>query len=149
MGIWAWFVYIDGQLIGWYQSAAFTGQMQWSATYLQVGGEVFDHWAGGQHTTTQMGSGIYPSGPPPYYGYGYSAYHRNVSYIDSGFPVNGSDYHKSSLAYTTSPPPAEGDLGYPGICGFDAGTYGYGLSLTPQSGQQNSICFCFGGDEIS
>lgn len=118
----AWYVYIDGQLIGWYPSNTFTGQMQSSATYMQAGGEVFDSWPNGAHTTTQMGSGIYPSVPPPYTNYGHASYHRNVSYIDAY-----NNYHDATLAFVITPP-AELDNGYSGICGYDAGAFGYGLS---------------------
>ena len=115
----AWNVYIDGHLIGWYPSVTFTNQMMQSASYMQVGGEVFDSWPcvyGGNcgHTSTGMGSGIDPD-----YGYGYSAYHRNVNYID------GSGYHDATLSYVVDTPPAELDEGKPGICGYDAAAFGY------------------------
>ena len=54
-----WYVYVKGNLIGDYPAATYgTGaQRATSATYLQVGGEVFDSWPNGAHTNTSIGSG--------------------------------------------------------------------------------------------
>ncbi len=137
----AWFVWIDGQLLGWYPADTFAGQMQSSASYIQAGGEVYDSWPNNAHTTTQLGTGIFPSVPPPAQTYQMCSYQRNLSYIDSG-----SNYNDMALGFITTPP-AELDDNRLGICGYDAGDYGYGLDLGDlPSGWGSS--FSFGGNEI-
>jgi hypothetical protein len=118
----AWFVYVNGYLIGYYPTAAtYTGTMTTNATYLQVGGEVFDSWPDGGHTETYMGSGYFnpdPDAGVPENG-DWSAYHRHVSYIDTS-----DTYHSASLSYINSST---------GICGWEASDY-YGLATNWDAG---------------
>jgi hypothetical protein len=111
-----------------------------SATYLQVGGEVFDEWAGSAHTTTDMGSGIYPP-----CGAWYAAYHRNVNYI------SGTSYTDATLSYVTMNS-ADGDGSRAGISGFDAagsfgGGTGYDLSTDGNTRSEDDwgTYFLYGG----
>jgi hypothetical protein len=118
-GLAAWYIWVNGYLIGGYLTGStYTGQMQTAATYLQVGGEVYDADSGGVHTETEMGSGYEnPSsitGVPQ--NYEWTAYHRHVSYIDSS-----NAYHDASLSYVN---------GNTGICGWQASSY-YGLGKSP------------------
>jgi hypothetical protein len=134
----AWYVWIDGNLIGGYLSSIFTGQMQTTgASYLQVGGEVYDSWPQGNHTTTQMGSGIPPAASSGH-GYEYTAYDRNIMYIDAQ-----ETYHDASLSYINDTPAGEYDS--PGICGYQAGLY-YGLSTSLSAGGSGwGTYFYYGG----
>jgi hypothetical protein len=134
-----WYIYINGVVIGGYPSGAFagpgkTGQLQYSATYMQVGGEVFDEETNGTHTTTQMGSGKFfgSSGSP----YGSAAYHRNVSYLQ------GETYHSASLSYVSDAPNAAG------MCGWQASNW-YGRSTTYAQGPGASWVpyFYYGGPQ--
>jgi hypothetical protein len=147
-----WWVWVNGNLIGWYPPNSFTwpgtnisGPMATGpATYLQVGGEVFDTWPNNQHTATSMGSGFLPSA-----GYGWAAYQRNVEWYDSS-----NSLHSSPLGFYVAPS-YEGDHNVPGLCGFDSGGwtnsvtpgYGsYGLSTTgAPSGANWGSYFFFGG----
>jgi Neprosin len=115
----AWYIWINGYLIGGYlTSSTYTGQMQTAATYLQVGGEVYDAYNNNEHTATYMGSGY--ENPSPIDGvpqnYEWTAYHRHVSTIDSS-----SNYHDASLTFAN---------GNTGICGWQAASY-YGLGKSP------------------
>ena len=96
---------------------------------------------GPANTTTLMGSGIFPSVPNPPGLYKQSSYHRNISYIDLG-----NAYHNATLRYITTPP-AELDNGYYGICGYDAGNFGYGLATSGGLSGWGTY-FYFGGNEI-
>jgi hypothetical protein len=144
-----WYVYIDGYLIGWYPTsgsagtAAFSGTMASYGTYMQMGGEVYDAWAGSAHTTAEMGSGITPA-----CGAYYAAYQRNVNYINSS-----AAYVSATLSNVTTPS-GEGDNSIAGLCGFDAGTTtwggGEGYNIYPNSGNTRSGTgwgeyFFFGG----
>ena len=78
------------------------------STYQQVGGEVYDTEPGGQHTATALGSGWIP----PLFGYGWSAYQRNVQYISSA-----NTYHPLSLMFYAAPS-CEGDYSIGGLCEY-------------------------------
>jgi hypothetical protein len=135
-----WMVYINGALLGWYpagpsagSSQMFHGQMQQSATYYQVGGEVVDLWTNNQHTGTAMGSGSMN-------GYMYADYHRKIGYWDTS-----SGWHDGSLSFVLTP---SGDLdsGKQGICGYDAGPF-YSLDGTLAAGGWGwATYFYFGGN---
>jgi hypothetical protein len=130
----AWFVWINGQLIGWYPSTTFWGQMQTSASYLQVGGEVYDSWPNGAHTPTAMGSGVDATA-----GYEHAAYHRSIMTIDSA-----KAYHPASLGFLWVPPEDQ-EANKPGLCGFQAGLH-YSLTWSPPAGAAGwGSYFYFGG----
>lgn len=134
-----WFLYINGQLIGYYPTSSFWGQMQSSASYLQAGGEIIDSWPGGpwpsgSHTTTEMGSGWSAD-----FGWEYAAYQRDVMYIDSG-----NSYHDVRLGYVSTPSD-DLDYGLAGVCGYDAGSdFSLDFSAAPGSAGWDSY-FYFGG----
>jgi hypothetical protein len=134
----AWYVWINGNLIGGYYSSVFSGQMQTTgASYLQVGGEVYDSWPKNNHTTTQMGSGI-PPAPGSGYGYEYTAYDRDVMYIDAQ-----NNYHNASLSYINDTPAGEYDS--TGVCGYEAGLF-YALSTSLSAGGSGwGTYFYYGG----
>jgi hypothetical protein len=75
----AWYIWVDGALMGYYPVGIFTGQMQSTAAESQVGGEIVDDNTNGQHTFTFMGSGDAPCSG---YGYAHAAYHRSISVIN-------------------------------------------------------------------
>ena len=132
----AWFVYVNGDLIGYYPSTpTYAGSMQSGASYLQVGGEVYDSWPNGQHTETYMGSGYWnpnPNDGVPENG-DWTAYHRHVSYIDTN-----ETYHDASLSYINVENPS-----IPGVCGWDASNY-YGLSTNWPAGPNQTQWGSFG-----
>jgi Neprosin len=151
-----WWVWANGNLIGWYPPNTFTypnssvvGPMGYGpATYLQAGGEVFDAWQSGGHTSTSMGSGIAPSVSGSVPNYGQAAYHRNITYID-----NHNNYISAGLSYYWAPA-YEQDYGY-GVCGYQSGwwengdgTGSYSLSLAgAPNGQNWGEYFFYGGGE--
>jgi hypothetical protein len=155
-----WFVYINGNLIGWYPPDTFKwpageagagtyGPMAYGpASYMQVGGEVLDDWNSGgcyQHTSTGMGSGL----APPTWGYGWSSYDRNVSWISGS-----GGYAGASLEFFLAPS-CMNDYSVLGVCGVDSGYWtndcgnGFGAySLSTTGGQSNwGTYFFFGGGE--
>ena len=120
-----WYVYLNGNPVGFFPivGAGFTGTMETSATYLQVGGEVFDAWEFGVHTATQMGSGF-----PSQDGFPNAAYQRNVGYAPPACAGCGANpYQQTDLGFIYTPA-ADGDLLIPGLCGYLSGSY-YNLSL--------------------
>ena len=74
---------------------------------------MYDSWPQGNHTTTQMGSGIPPAASSGH-GYEYTAYDRNVMYIDAQ-----ETYHDASLSYINDTPAGEYDS--PGILWLSGG----------------------------
>ncbi|RZC81996.1 hypothetical protein C5167_044572 [Papaver somniferum] len=72
-----WWVQIQGIPVGYYPSSIFT-QLSKEAVEVDFGGEIFNQRAKGQHTTTQMGSGHFPSEG----GLGISSYFNYVQIID-------------------------------------------------------------------
>jgi hypothetical protein len=75
-----WWLKVDGAAVGYYPAALFTPDgLGRGATTIEVGGEVVNQAANGQHTTTWMGSGRAPTA-----GYGHAAYIRGVQYVDAG-----------------------------------------------------------------
>ena len=139
-----WWIYVRTdpsgplELIGWYPPETFKwpdGSLgplsNGPATYLQAGGEVFDNWPMGSHTSTSMVSDNAAQA-----GFQFAAYHRNMGYYDANKGI-----HDASLGYPVAPT-AEGDNGIPGVCGLFSGGWtdaagapgGYTLSTTVPAG---------------
>jgi alpha-tubulin suppressor-like RCC1 family protein len=163
-----WWVYVwnvgEKQALGYYPSNTFNwsdntpGQMALgTATYLQVGGEVYDSWPNNAHTDTSM-----VSDRPAWEGYEYAAYQKNVLYYDS----NGNSYSPKLTYLTTGTPPpngtgipaSEGDLGFPGLCGLQSGGWtdssgnpgAYSItSELPAGGTNWGTYFYFGGGTLN
>jgi hypothetical protein len=122
-GLTAWWIFIDGALIGYYPADSFWGMMQSRATYMQVGGEVSDTFAFNQHTTTTMGSGKWAK-----FGCGFSAYHRNVMYASSPQAQHKPVvFEEAALEFITNAPktstPDVYTLNPEGISGYEAGDF--------------------------
>jgi hypothetical protein len=126
-----WYVWVTTStsatwnLIGWYLgSSEFTGQMQTSATYIQLGGEVYDSYASGSHTDTSMGTGYVNFGFPV------DAYQRNISFIN---PSN--DYLTPVLTYE--------------VCGYQSNLFYQNNTKSPAGtvpdGWGSGAFFYFGG----
>jgi hypothetical protein len=123
-----WEVIIDDNYVGYYPGSSFTGQMQTSASLIQVGGEVFDAWPDGAHTSTVMGSGYYPGA-----GFENAAYSRNISWLK---PYPAWTWSNAALDYMNGN----------GACGWDVNDY-YGLSATAAPGGSGwGTYFYFGGN---
>ena len=123
----AWTFWVNGNLIGFIPSSVYHDVMTYGATYYQVGGEVYDSWSMGRHTTTEMGSGWQGSAAYD------AAYHRNVPfmYIDENVYDAPLDFVNGT-----------------GVCGYEAASY-YSLSSTAATGAANSgqwgTYFYYGG----
>ena len=152
-----WFIYVGTEAVGYYPLKTFdwddgtAGPLETGpATYLQAGGEVYDAWQFGGHTTTAM-----VSDRPAQEGFTYAAYARNVVYYDStrtSFDAN--------LQFATTPtvPANEGDFGFPGLCGLDSagwtdasghlGGYSITAALPPGAPAWRKY-FYFGGGGVS
>lgn len=72
-----WMQFGDKYVMGYWPSSLFTTLTK-SAGTIEWGGEVVNSDAGGQHTTTQMGSGHFPSE-----GFGKSSYFSNLLLVDA------------------------------------------------------------------
>ena len=94
------------------------------ATYMQVGGEVYDTWSGGcnQHTSTSMGSGR----APPNLGLWLVS-----NTIETYMWITGAGaYNEASLDFFVAPS-CEDDYNVPGVCGLQSGywTNGCGSAI--------------------
>jgi hypothetical protein len=121
-----WYIVADGSYIGYIPPNTYRGQMQSSASYFQVGGEVFDSWENNppSHTITFMGSGISD------WGYPAIAYHRNVQFVAPG----GSGWTNAALTFQNGN----------GITGNNAATYYHVVHGNPGGANWGSF-FYFGG----
>ncbi len=153
-----WWVWVNGNLLGWYPPNTFNwpagetgagqaGPMAYGpATYVQVGGEVYNTWPNNEHTPTSMVS----DRSPAHNGYEYAAYVRNTMLIHT--TSAGSTYSNAPLEYMYAPS-YEGDLEDPGLCGYQSGSWtsesgsgSYHLSLgLPAGGANWGEYFYFGG----
>lgn len=73
-----WWLIVENVQVGYYPTTLFDANgIKNNATRLIYGGEIIDKEAGGFHTSTDMGSGQFPSA-----GYGNAAYQRSIEYMD-------------------------------------------------------------------
>lgn len=72
-----WMQFGNDYVLGYWPSFLFSYLAE-SASMIEWGGEVVNSQTGGQHTSTQMGSGHFPEE-----GFGKSSYFRNVQVVDS------------------------------------------------------------------
>jgi hypothetical protein len=68
---------VKGKVLGYWPSSIFTN-LATGASRIIWGGEIFDSREQAHHTTTQMGSGHFPSE-----GFKKASYFRNIQYMDS------------------------------------------------------------------
>ncbi|KAJ6837608.1 uncharacterized protein M6B38_119755 [Iris pallida] len=71
-----WMQFGNGYVLGYWPAFLFS-YLADSASMIEWGGEVVNSWPGGEHTSTQMGSGRFPEE-----GFGKSSYFRNVQVVD-------------------------------------------------------------------
>jgi hypothetical protein len=67
---------VQDQILGYWPSSI-VPNLQNGATEVSWGGQIYDKWQDDRHTTTQMGSGHFPSE-----GYGKASYFRNIQYMN-------------------------------------------------------------------
>jgi hypothetical protein len=150
-----WYVYIDGDLIGYYPGGTagiFKGTMQTSATTMETGGEIFSDYVNEPEPDAYMGTGLCPTcsgygGVGS--GFGVAAYIRDVYYLKTGTgsgSICGSPFCSNGYCYT-SPSPSWAV----GTCGYQASSF-YSTSTTVATGGSSSTCwgpyFYFGGGAI-
>ncbi|KAI3910681.1 hypothetical protein MKW92_004282 [Papaver armeniacum] len=90
-----WWIQVQDILVGYYPSALFT-QLSKTSTRIDFGGEITDVRSKGQHTTTQMGSGHFPSEG----GLGISSYFSHIQIIDEN---NEAKDPSDVKTYVTNP----------------------------------------------
>jgi hypothetical protein len=76
---------VKGKVLGYWPSSIFT-YLKTSATAVVWGGEIYDSGKQPHHTTTQMGSGHFPSE-----GFRKASYFRNIQYMDNMGKFNDPD----------------------------------------------------------
>lgn len=73
----SWWLWVEGGYVGYYPRALYnTSGVADHAAKIDYGGEIIDKESGGNHTTTDMGSGKFASG-----GFGTSAYQGSLRYF--------------------------------------------------------------------
>src|SRR6185437_2441959 len=92
-----WWLMVDGTWAGYYPSSLFDSEgIAGGSDRIEFGGEIVNDWVvndwGNGHTTTDMGSGHFPSE-----GYQHSAYIRLLQYFDA----NGVLQNATSLTQDT------------------------------------------------
>ncbi|THG19948.1 hypothetical protein TEA_021569 [Camellia sinensis var. sinensis] len=71
-----WWLQFGNEVVGYWPTSLFS-YLHDGASQIQWGGEVLDYASGGQHTTTQMGSGHFPEE-----GFGKASYIKNIQIVD-------------------------------------------------------------------
>ncbi|PRQ51216.1 putative neprosin [Rosa chinensis] len=90
-----WWVMLQDQALGYWPDKILPS-LRGSADAVSWGGEIYNSEIGGRHTSTQMGSGHFPSE-----GYGKASYFRNIQYLaNSGKFVDA----QGLIPYVTKPP---------------------------------------------
>ncbi|XP_059446622.1 protein neprosin-like [Corylus avellana] len=90
-----WWLRVQDQVLGYWPHLIYT-YLASSATGISWGGEIYNKGEGGHHTSTQMGSGHFPSE-----GFGKASYFRNIQYMDYTGKFNDPD--QGLVAYATKP----------------------------------------------
>ncbi|KAI3874601.1 hypothetical protein MKX03_035122 [Papaver bracteatum] len=93
-----WWISVQGIPVGYYPSSLFT-QLSMNAVDIEFGGEIYGERSKGRHTSTQMGSGHFPSEG----GFGISGFFNHVQVIDENNeakdPENVETYVSSPNCY--------------------------------------------------
>ncbi|KAJ7527501.1 hypothetical protein O6H91_16G058200 [Diphasiastrum complanatum] len=76
-----WMLLGDNTLVGYWPKELFT-HLTVAANMVQWGGEIVNTNPSGHHTSTQMGSGQFPSG-----GFERASYFRNLAYVDASYQL--------------------------------------------------------------
>lgn len=137
-----WWLKYGETWLGYYPNSLFDSQG--IASYsdrIDFGGEIVDNQIGGLHTTTQMGSGHFPSE-----GFGHAAYIKKIQYWDTSGPqfnatglnpdVTNASYYDLSLGSSTDSSWLRYFyFGGPGRVASAAPTASFTLSANPKAGQ--------------
>jgi hypothetical protein len=98
-----WLLWEGSTWLGYYPTSLYTHGMATQASFTAYGGEVYNSEPGGQHTSTQMGSGQFASA-----GWQYAAHQRHLQYINTSYStidvspsaqVNNSNCYSMSNGY--------------------------------------------------
>uniref|UniRef100_A0A7N0T890 Neprosin PEP catalytic domain-containing protein n=1 Tax=Kalanchoe fedtschenkoi TaxID=63787 RepID=A0A7N0T890_KALFE len=104
-----WMQFGSDNVLGYWPSFLFSYLTE-SASMIEWGGEVVNTQSGGQHTTTQMGSGHFPEE-----GFGKASYFRNIEIVDSSnnlkAPKELGTFTEKSNCYDIQPG-SNGDWGH-------------------------------------
>ncbi|KAL6567141.1 hypothetical protein OROMI_015545 [Orobanche minor] len=73
-----WLQFGNDYVMGYWPSTLFSYLKDGASSMIQFGGEVVDSGLGGQHTSTQMGSGYFPEGD-----FGKASYFKSIQIVDS------------------------------------------------------------------
>jgi hypothetical protein len=122
-----WWLMVGDQWVGYYPNSLYNAQgIANQSSIIDYGGEIVNSATGGVHTTTQMGSGRFPTE-----GYQYAAYIRQLKYVDT----NNVSQDSTGLTKGTSD-----------TNGVDNSTY-YDLILSSSTDPNWLQYFYFGGPE--
>ncbi|GMP42066.1 hypothetical protein CsSME_00011932 [Camellia sinensis var. sinensis] len=93
----AWWLQFGNEVVGYWPTSLFS-YLADSASKIEWGGEVLNYASGGQHTTTQMGSGHFPKE-----GFGKASYIKNIQIVDGSnnliAPIGVSTFAPQSNCY--------------------------------------------------
>ncbi|KAF5952679.1 hypothetical protein HYC85_010623 [Camellia sinensis] len=92
-----WWLQYGNELVGYWPTSLFS-YLADSASQIQWGGEVLNFESGGQHTTTQMGSGHFPEE-----GFGKASFMKNIQIVDGSnhliAPIGFGTFAEQSNCY--------------------------------------------------
>ncbi|THG13226.1 hypothetical protein TEA_008612 [Camellia sinensis var. sinensis] len=92
-----WWLQYGNELVGYWPTSLFS-YLADSASQIQWGGEVLNFESGGQHTTTQMGSGHFPEE-----GFGKASFMKNIQIVDGSnhliAPIGVGTFAEQSNCY--------------------------------------------------
>ncbi|XP_043721984.1 uncharacterized protein LOC122669303 [Telopea speciosissima] len=117
-----WWIQLQNELLGYWPDSILTG-LAGGASMVHWGGEITNSHSDGFHTTTQMGSGHFPSE-----GYAKSSYFRNLRVVDSSTNIMANPK---------------------GITPFAAKPQCYDVHINENTGSSYGYHFYYGGPGLS
>jgi PKD repeat protein len=137
-----WWLRYQGTWVGYYPNSLFASQgIANYSDHIDFGGEIVNNQTGGLHTTTDMGSGRFPSE-----GFGAAAYSKRIQYWDTSstqFNATGLNRNVTNASYYDLSLGSSTDsnwlryfyFGGPGRVASSAPTASFAVSANPKAGQ--------------
>ncbi|XXG46008.1 hypothetical protein AAC387_Pa02g0953 [Persea americana] len=103
-----WWLAVENKTLGYWPSSLFKSMAK-NADYIQWGGQIYNSVPGGKHTSTEMGSGLWPERGPRK-----AAYFRKCLYYDENISGKMPDYWYETKKLIIAPVKKELGLAFKG-----------------------------------